>query len=77
MIHRPERLSEIIVQFSKYHLEPKTLQLVQPFADSSPTMLLIEGRKNARSEIKILPSLVIYQAKGEYSEAVKKIYDRF
>lgn len=74
MIHRPERLSEIFVSFSKYHLEPKTLQLVHPFADSAPTMIMIEGRKNARPEIKILPPLVIYQAKGEYSESVNRIY---
>lgn len=74
MIHRPERLSEILVMLTKYRLEPKVLQLVQPFSDSAPTMLLIEGRKNARAEIKILPPLVIYKAKGEYSESVNRIY---
>ena len=73
MIHRPERLSEIFTTFTKYHLEPKTLQFVYPFADSCPTMIMIEGRKNARAELKILPPLVIYKAKGDYTEAVRKI----
>ena len=75
MIHRPERLSEIFLMLSKYKLEAKTLRLVQPFLDSAPTMILIEGRKNARAEIKILPALVIYKSQGEYSESVKKIYE--
>lgn len=75
MIHRPERLSEIFVILSKYKLEAKTLQLVQSFSDSAPTMVLIEGRKNARPEIKILPTLVIYKSQGEYSESVKRIYE--
>ena len=77
MIHRPERLSEIFVTFKKYRLEAKTLQLVQPFSYSAPTMVLIEGRKNARAEIKILPTLVIYKAQGEYSESVKRIYEKY
>ena len=77
MIHRPERLSEIFVMFAKYRLEPKTLQLVQPYSDSAATMILIEGRKNARPEIKILPVLVIYKSQGEYSESVKKIYKNY
>ena len=77
MIHRPERLSEIFVQLAKYRLEAKTLRLIQPFADSAPTMILIEGRKNARPETKILPTLAIYKSQGEYSDAVKEIYKRF
>lgn len=74
MIHRPDRLSEIFNILSKYRLEPKTLRLVQPFSDSAPTMVLVESRKNARPEIKILPTLVIYKAQGEYSDSVNKIY---
>lgn len=76
MIHRPERLSEIFVTFSKHRLEPKVLQLVQPFREESPSMIMIEGRKNARAELKVLPPLVIYQGAGEYSEQVKSIYEK-
>ncbi len=58
----------------KIKMKQKTLRLVQPFSDSAPTMVLIESRKNARPEIKILPTLVIYKAQGEYSDSVNKIY---
>ena len=77
MIHRPERLSEIFVLLSKYRLEAKNLRLIQSFADSAPTMILIEGRKNARPKTKILPTLSIYKSQGEYSDDVKEIYKRF
>ena len=74
MIHRPDRLAEIFSAFEKYKLEPKKLQLVHPFMDASPTMVLIEGRKNANPELKILPPLIVYESKGEYTETVKNIY---
>lgn len=76
MIHRPQRLGEIIVSFSKHGLEAKKLQLLCPFADSEPSMILIEGKKNARPNLEILPPLVIYQAEGIYSQKVQEIYDK-
>ena len=77
MIHRPERLSEIFAAFSKAHLEAKKLQLVLPFADSSPTMIMIEAKKNARPDLKILAPLVMYKQKGEYTDSIKEIYKNF
>ena len=76
MIHRPDRLAEIFSAFEKYKLEPKKLQLIFPFIDASPTMVLIEGRKNANPELKVLPPLIVYKSKGEYTETVKNIYDQ-
>ncbi len=76
MIHRPDRLAEIFSAFEKYKLEPKKLQLIFPFIDSAPTMVLIEGRKNANPELKVLPPLIVYKSKGEYTETVKNIYDQ-
>ena len=76
MIHRPERLAEIFSAFEKYKLEPKKLQLIFPFVDSAPTMVLIEGRKNANPELKVLPPLIVYKSKGEYTETVKNIYGK-
>ena len=77
MIHRPERLPEIFSFFTKYRLTPKVLQFVHPFSDSEPTMILIEGKKNAGSALKILPPLFVYQAPGLYSEKVMKIKEGY
>ena len=57
MIHRPERLAQIFSSLSKRGLEPKQLQLIQPFADQGANLVLIEARKNAKPGIKLLPAL--------------------
>lgn len=76
MIHRPTRLADIFALCKKYNLEPKLLRMVVPFADKEPTMVLVEARKDARPELKILPQLVVYEKPGEYSDEVKGIYKK-
>ena len=57
MIHRPERLAQIFVCLAKHKLEPKQLQLIQPFEDEGANLVLIEARKNAQPGIKLLPTV--------------------
>ena len=76
MIHRPERLAEIIVEFSKKRLEAKRLRFVHPKAGAAPTMLLIEGRKNAKPGLLVEKPLVVYSADGNYTEEVALIYGK-
>lgn len=76
MIHRPERLSEIFRAFFAEKIEPKRMRLVHSFADSEPSMVLIEGRKCAKPDLKIEKPLVIYERKGVYSKEVEGIYGR-
>ena len=48
MVHRPFRLAEIMNVLTKYKLEPKRMQLVYPYIDREPNMVLLgspEGRK--------------------------------
>ena len=41
MVHRPFRLAEIITVMTQYKLEPKRMQLVYPYVDKEPNMVLI------------------------------------
>lgn len=75
MIHRPERLAEIIVEFSKNRMEAKRLRFVHPKAGAAPTMLLIEGRKNAKPGLLVEKPLVVYNADGKYTDEVLSIYN--
>ena len=50
MVHRPFRLAEIMVTMTKYKIEPKRMQLVYPFVDKEPNMVLIGGIRGGRSE---------------------------
>ena len=76
MIHRPTRLADIFALCKKYSLEPKVLRMVVPFANKEPTMVLVEARKDAKPELKVLPQLVVYNKPGEYSKEIIDIYRR-
>lgn len=74
MIHRPARLVDAICGMRKAGIEPKRLRMVQPFADKKPTMFLIEGIKGAHPHIDIMPTLIIYEAEGIYTDEIYRIY---
>ena len=74
MVHRPFRLSEIMVMMSRYRLEPKRMKLVYPFADKEPNMVLIEGLKGGRPRITVEKPLIVYQKPGVYTDEIYDIY---
>ncbi|NLM48959.1 MAG: tRNA1(Val) (adenine(37)-N6)-methyltransferase [Epulopiscium sp.] len=74
LIHRPYRLVDIIFLLRKYRLEPKKMQLVQPYEGKEPNMVLIEAIKNAGTLLKVLPPLIIYDNQGQYTKEVKRLY---
>lgn len=77
MVHRPGRLVDIITLFRAYRLEPKRLQLVYPKKGKEANMLLVEGIRDGKADLKILPPLYIYNSDGTYtSEAEDIIYGR-
>ena len=60
MIHRPFRLTEILMKMSYYKIEPKRIRFVHPYIDKEPSMVLIEGVKGARPRITVEPPLIMY-----------------
>ncbi|SDW90884.1 tRNA1Val (adenine37-N6)-methyltransferase [Lachnospiraceae bacterium KHCPX20] len=73
-VHRPFRLAEIIAGMVKEGLEPKRMQLVYPYVDAEPNMVLIEGRKGGKARMTVEKPRIIYASKDEYTEEVKQIY---
>lgn len=76
LVHRPDRLIDIIFCMKKYNIEPKRLQLVYPRYGSECSMILIEGAKNGNSSLKILPPLYVHDKDGNYLEEIKKCFSR-
>ncbi|MDO4453170.1 MAG: tRNA1(Val) (adenine(37)-N6)-methyltransferase [Eubacteriales bacterium] len=74
LVHRPFRLAELIVTLSKYHLEPKRMKLVHPFADKEPNMVLLEAIRGAKPRITVEPPLIVYQKPGVYTDEIYSIY---
>lgn len=76
MVHRPERLVDILVILRNYKLEPKVLKLVYPQQEKEPNLILIKAVKNARPFLKIEKPLYVYDKKEIYTEEILKIYNK-
>ncbi|HBT50446.1 MAG: SAM-dependent methyltransferase [Caldanaerobacter subterraneus] len=76
MVHRPDRLVDVMYFLRKYNLEPKKLRFVHPYVNSKPNLLLLEAKKGAQPSLTVLPPLYVYERTGEYTEEVKSIYSK-
>lgn len=74
MVHRPFRLAEIMVLLHNYKLEPKRMQMVHPFVDKEPNMVLIEASRGGKPRMQIEKPLIIYKEAGEYMPEIYDIY---
>ncbi len=75
MVHKPERLDEIIVAMKEVKIEPKRLRIVYPRVDQKPNMVLIEGSKCGNPGMIMEKPLIIYDESGAYMPEVSKIYE--
>ncbi len=76
MVHRPERLAEIMFLLKKYNLEPKVLKCVQSNINKPPKLILIKAVKNAKAFLKIEKPIYVYTPNGEYTDEILKIYNK-
>lgn len=76
MIHRPERIVDIMCIMRKYSIEPKLMRMVQPTINKAPNMVLIEGQKNGGKFLKWEAPLAIHRENGDYTEEINIIYGR-
>lgn len=74
LVHRPFRLAELIVTMTKYGIEPKRLQLVYPYVDKEPNMVLIEGCRGGKPRMTVEKPLIVYKAPGVYTDEIYDVY---
>lgn len=75
MVHRTERLIDIICLMRKYNLEPKRIRFIQPFSNSNSNLVLIEASKNGNAGIKIESNLIVHDDNNNYTEEVLEIFN--
>jgi tRNA1(Val) A37 N6-methylase TrmN6 len=75
MVHKPFRLAEIFECLMKYKLEPKKMQLVHPYIDKEPNMVLIQAVLGGNSMLKIEPPLIVYESPGVYTRQLLDTYE--
>lgn len=76
MVHRPDRLFEILDALRAENLIPKRIQFVYPKVGKEANMVLIESIKNGRlTGAQILPPVIVHNADGTYRDEVWAIYE--
>lgn len=77
MVHRPDRLTDVLDGMRKVRLEPKVLRLVCPRAGDSPSLFLIKAMKNGNpGGLHIMPDLLIYDQNGKYTREASIQYSK-
>ena len=74
LVHRPNRLVDILSTMRQYRIEPKYIRFVQPRWDKKPNLVLIEGVKGGRADLKFHDPLIVYDENGNYLDEIYEIY---
>jgi len=76
LVHKPERLTDVLCTLRKDGLEAKRLRLVEPRAGAAASLALIEGRRGGHPGLSMEPPLVLAGVDGNPSDEVEAIYFR-
>ena len=76
MVHRTERLGEIIYKLKQNKLEPKQIRLIHSNIEKESKMVLIRAIKGGNEFVKVDKPLVIYDKDGNYTQEILKIYNK-
>lgn len=74
IVHRPERMIEILSIMQEYDIEPKRLRLVYPKVGKDAHVLLVEGIFKGKKGLKIEPPLYAHNSDGSYSDEIKIMF---
>jgi tRNA1Val (adenine37-N6)-methyltransferase len=76
LVHRPDRLTDIITEMRAAGIEPKEMQMVVPSPGKAANIVLIHGIKDAGPQLNILPELAVHNSDGSYTDKILEIYER-
>lgn len=76
MVHRPERIKDIIINLEKYKMQIKEIRFVHPNINKKPNMVLIKAVKGAREFLNVQEPLFVYNEDGTYTNEILKIYNK-
>ena len=76
LVHRPERLSELLCTLTAAGLEPKRLRTVAYKADAAPNLVLVEARRGGKPGLTVSPPLALCTPDGADSDEIRRIYHR-
>jgi len=75
MVHRPQRLVDILFLMRQYKIEPKFLRFVHPSPYKRANLILVKGSRGGNPELKMMEPLYVYDENGKYSGKYSKEID--
>ena len=76
LVHRPERLCDLICTMLENGIEPKRIRFVRHSANSPVCMVLLEGRRGGRPGLEYLPDFLEFTPDGAETEDYRAAYHR-
>lgn len=74
MVHRTNRMMDVIESMRKHNIEPKKIRFVYPGINKESNIILVEGKKNGNPGLKVLPPLYVHLENGEYTQEIKNMF---
>lgn len=59
MIHRPDRICDILCLMREYKIEPKRIKFIQPSINKKPEFVLIEGLRGGKKHVVVEETVMI------------------
>lgn len=75
LVHRSDRLMEILGVLRKNNLEPKRIKFIHETIEKESTLVLIEAQKLGKVGLKIDRPLILYNSEGHLSEEYKRLQE--
>nr|WP_326185358.1 methyltransferase [uncultured Oscillibacter sp.] len=76
LVHKPERLCDLLCALRAAAMEPKRLRFVCKIAGAAPSLLLLEGRRGGKPGLTIEAPLILQNSDGALTAELDAIYFR-
>lgn len=76
LVHKPERLTDVLCSLRSAAMEPKRLRFVCKTGSHAPSLILVEGRRGGKSGLTVEPPLILQNPDGTPTDEVNAIYFR-
>lgn len=76
LVHKPERLTDLLCALRQAAMEPKRLRFVCPAAGAAPSLVLLEGRRGGKPGLTVESPLILQNGDGSPTAELDAIYFR-
>ena len=76
LVHKPERLTDLLCTLRQTAIEPKRLRMVTQRSGAAPWLVLVEGRLGGNPGLTIEADLVLEHPEGGFSDEMLALYGK-